>query len=120
MYEDTTDHLAAAVLAQEIDSALGSLPAERPGLVAEEYFDEKLLVALPAAHRLVKKRRLTLDDFEREAFVLMKDWHCLAGQALQFCRLSGFAPRVSFHSAQIETVLAFVAKGWGGGYRWCP
>ena len=113
VHEDTTDRLAAAVLAKEIDLALVSPPVERKGLVAEEFFDEKLLVALPAAHPLADKRRLTLDDLEQEAFILMKEGHCLAGQALQFCRLNGFAPRVSFRSAQIETVLAFVAKGWG-------
>ncbi len=113
VHEDTTSQLAAAVLAKEIDVALVSLPVERPGLVAEEFFDEKLLVALPTGHALAKKKRLTLDDLECEAFILMKEGHCLAGQALQFCRLNGFAPRVSFRSAQIETVLAFVAKGWG-------
>ncbi|MEY2878460.1 MAG: hypothetical protein RLZZ15_840 [Verrucomicrobiota bacterium] len=113
VHEDTTDQLAAAVQTKEIDVALVSLPVERTGLVAEEFFDEKLLVALPTGHALAKKRRLVLDDLECEAFILMKEGHCLAGQALQFCRLNGFAPRVSFRSAQIETVLAFVAKGWG-------
>jgi len=113
VHEDTTDQLAAALLAKEVDLAIVSLPVERAGLVAEEFFAEKLLIALPAGHALAKKRRLTLDDLEPEAFILMKEGHCLAGQALQFCRLEGFAPRVSFRSAQIETVLAFVAKGWG-------
>jgi len=111
--EDTTSQLTAALLAKEIDLAIVSLPVERAGLVAEKFFDEKLLVALPAGHVLAKKRRLTLDDLEQEAFILMKEGHCLSGQALQFCRMNGFAPRVSFRSAQIETVLAFVAKGWG-------
>lgn len=113
VHEDTTEQLGRAVLAKEIDVALLSLPVERPGLAAEEFFDEALLVALPAKHRLAGKRKLTLDDLEAEAFILMKEGHCLAGQALQFCRLNGFAPRVSFRSAQIETVLAFVAAGWG-------
>ncbi|MCX6950659.1 MAG: LysR substrate-binding domain-containing protein [Verrucomicrobia bacterium] len=113
VHEDTTDQLAAALLAKEIDLALVSLPVERPGLAAEAFFEEKLLVALPTGHALAKKRRLKLDDLAQEAFVLMKEGHCLAGQALQFCRLNGFAPRVSFRSAQIETVLAFVANGWG-------
>jgi len=113
VHEDTTHQLAAALLAKEIDLALVSLPVERPGLRAEEFFSERLLVALPAGHALAKKRRLTLDDLAPEAFILMKEGHCLSGQALQFCRINGFAPRVSFRSAQIETVLAFVAKGWG-------
>jgi len=113
VHEDTTEQLARAVLAKEIDVALLSLPVERTGLVAENFFDEDLVVALPAGHALAKKRVLTLDDLEHESFILMKEGHCLAGQALQFCRLNGFAPRVSFRSAQIETVMAFVAAGWG-------
>lgn len=113
VHEDTTEQLAAAVLAKEIDLALVSLPVERAGLVTEEFFDEPLVVALPKDHRLARRRALTLDDLSEEAFILMKEGHCLAGQALQFCRLNGFAPRVSFRSAQIETVLAFVAGGWG-------
>jgi LysR family hydrogen peroxide-inducible transcriptional activator len=113
VHEDTTAQLAAAVLGREIDVALVSLPVERAGLSAEEFFDEDLLVVLPARHTLAKRRHLTLDDLENESFILMKEGHCLAGQALQFCRLNGFAPRVSFRSAQIETVQAFVAAGWG-------
>jgi LysR family hydrogen peroxide-inducible transcriptional activator len=29
----------------------------------------------------------------------MKEGHCLSGQALQFCRINGFAPQISFRSA---------------------
>lgn len=113
VHEDTTAQLVRAVQAKELDVALLSLPVEGAGLAVEEFFDEDLLVALPAKHALAAKKRLALDDLECEAFILMKEGHCLAGQALQFCRLNGFAPRVSFRSAQIETVLAFVAAGWG-------
>lgn len=113
VHEDTTEQLVQAVLAKEIDLALVSLPVERRGLVAEAFFTEDLLVALPAAHPLAGRRKLALPDLEPEAFILMKEGHCLAGQALQFCHRSGFAPRVSFRSAQIETVMAFVAAGWG-------
>jgi LysR family hydrogen peroxide-inducible transcriptional activator len=113
VHEDTTDRLVRAVLGKEIDAAVLSLPVERAGLVAEEFFDEDLLVALPANHPLAGRRALALDDLEQESFILMKEGHCLAGQALQFCRLNGFSPRMSFRSAQIETVMAFVAAGWG-------
>lgn len=113
VHEDTTGQLVEGVLAKEVDVALLSLPIERAGLDAEEFFDEPLMVALPKKHALATKQGLTLDDLEHESFILMKEGHCLAGQALQFCRLNGFAPRVSFRSAQIETVLSFVANGWG-------
>jgi LysR family hydrogen peroxide-inducible transcriptional activator len=113
VHEDTTDQLVAALAAKEIDLAVVSLPVVRTGFASEELFEEKLLVAFPAGHRLSTKRDLTLEDLKEEAFIVMKEGHCLAGQALQFCRVGGFTPRVSFRSAQIETVLAFVAKGWG-------
>jgi len=113
VHEDTTDALVRAAMGKEIDLALLSLPIEKAGLASEEFFEEPLLVAMPAGHRLASRRALTLDDLAEEPFILMQEGHCLAGQALQFCRLNGFAPRVSFRSAQIETVLAFVAEGWG-------
>lgn len=113
VHEDTTSQLAGAVLAKDVDVALVSLPVERAGLTSLRFFDEPLLVALPATHALARKRELTLAELESETFILMQEGHCLAGQALQFCRLKGFTPRVSFRSAQIETVLAFVAAGWG-------
>lgn len=115
VHEDTTGQLAQAVRAREIDVALVSLPVEGPGLVSTEFFHEDLLAALPVRHPLARRtaRPLALGDLEHEAFILMKEGHCLAGQTLQFCHLKGFSPRVSFRSAQIETVLAFVAAGWG-------
>lgn len=113
VHEDTTAQLAAAVAAKEIDLALVSLPVERRGLVSEEFLVEELRVAMPEGHPLAARKQLALPDLEPETFILMKEGHCLAGQALQFCHLHGFTPQVSFRSAQIETVLAFVAAGWG-------
>lgn len=113
VHEDTTAQLSAAVHAREIDLAVVSLPVEAPGLESEALFAENLLVALPEGHALAGRRRLALADLDAESFVLMKEGHCLAGQALQFCSASGFQPHVSFRSAQIETLLAFVAAGWG-------
>lgn len=113
VHEDTTDRLVAAVLGKEVDLALVSLPVERAGLAAREFFDEPLMVALPCRHPFATRRRVTLDDLDGEPFILMQEGHCLAGQALHFCRLNGFVPRVTFRSAQLETVLAFVAEGRG-------
>ncbi|MFH1499557.1 MAG: LysR substrate-binding domain-containing protein [Verrucomicrobiota bacterium] len=113
VHEDTTAQLARAVVANEIDLALVSLPLGRRDLAERPLFDEPLFLALPAGHRLAGRRRLGLADVERETFILMQEGHCLAGQTLAFCHTQGFAPRVSFRSAQIETVRAFVAAGWG-------
>jgi len=113
VHEDTTTQLAEMVLAKEIDMALVSLPVGRRGLQSETLFEEDLLVALPAKHRLAQKKRLELADLKDEAFIVMKEEHCLSGQTMQFCQLRGFSPKVSFRSAQIETMLSFVLAGWG-------
>lgn len=113
VHEDTTAQLSRAVQTGEIDLALVSLPVEQRGLATIALFEEPLLAALPAEHPLARKRRLTPADLADEAFILMQEGHCLAGQTLAFCQLEGIAPRVSFRSAQIETVRAFVAAGWG-------
>lgn len=41
-------------------------------------------------------RLLALEDRADKAFILMREGHGLAGQARQFCRTNGLAPRVSF------------------------
>jgi LysR family transcriptional regulator, hydrogen peroxide-inducible genes activator len=111
--EDTTANLARAVENKDLDLALISAPAEGRSLVSCELFNEALWLALPAEHPLTRKRTLTASDLETEPFIVMKESHCLGGQALQFCQSRGFSPRVSFRSAQIETVHAFVAAGLG-------
>jgi len=111
--EDTTANLARAVENKDLDLALISAPAEGRRLVSCELFNEALWLALPAEHPLAQKRILTVRDLENEPFIVMKESHCLGGQALQFCQSRGFSPRVSFRSAQIETVHAFVAAGLG-------
>lgn len=113
IHEDTTTQLVRALLAKEIDLALVSLPVVERGLESVPLFEEPLLAALPADHALAGKRKLALADLEDEPFILMQEGHCLSGQALAFCRMEGFAPKVSFRSAQIETMRAFVAAGWG-------
>jgi LysR family hydrogen peroxide-inducible transcriptional activator len=111
--EDTTANLARAVESKDLDLALISAPAEGRRLVSTELFTEALWLALPAEHPLTRKRTLSVHDLENEPFIVMKEGHCLGGQALQFCQARGFSPRVSFRSAQIETVHAFVAAGLG-------
>jgi len=111
--EDTTAKLAQAVLDKEIDLALVSLPVTGRGLLVEKLFDEELLVVMPANHQLAAKARLSLRNLKDERFILMKESHCLSGQALHFCHTQGVAPNVTFRSAQIETILAFVTSGHG-------
>ncbi|RYD77870.1 MAG: LysR family transcriptional regulator, partial [Verrucomicrobiaceae bacterium] len=48
-----------------------------------------------------------------ERFILMKEGHCLGAQALNFCHQGKLEPNVVLRSAQIETIHALVAAGFG-------
>lgn len=111
--EATTSELVRAVQAGELDLAMVSLPVAARGVAAVEVFTEALWLALPKGHALAKRETVKISELSEEPFMLLQDGHCLAGQSLEFCAMRGFAPKVTFRSAQMETIQAFVAAGMG-------
>jgi LysR family hydrogen peroxide-inducible transcriptional activator len=113
VHEDMTARLVQAIEANELDLALVSLPLLGRALDIEELFAEELLLALPAGHRLARKKTINLSDLETEKFIVMKEGHCLGAQAVEFCREKGFNPQVTCRSGQVETIQALVEAGLG-------
>ena len=113
IHENTTAQLLNMAAACEVDLALISLPIADPRFVQEQLFTEELFIALPPAHRLVKKPSVRLRDIEQERFILMKEGHCLGDQSLSFCDRNGLSPRVVLRSAQLDTIQALVLSGLG-------
>jgi LysR family transcriptional regulator, hydrogen peroxide-inducible genes activator len=112
--EATTSDLVRATQAGELDLALTSLPIVARGIEATEVFAEELWLALPKKHPLARRNEdVRIGELSEEPFMLLQDGHCLAGQSLEFCTMRGFAPKVTFRSAQMETIQAFVAAGLG-------
>lgn len=112
--EATTSDLVRATQEGELDLALTSLPIVARGIVAAEVFAEDLWLALPKKHPLARRSEaVRVGELSEEPFMLLQDGHCLAGQSLEFCAMRGFAPKVTFRSAQMETIQAFVAAGMG-------
>jgi LysR family hydrogen peroxide-inducible transcriptional activator len=56
---------------------------------------------------------VTPADLEGERLIVMKEGHCLGDQVLAFCDQGNFRARISFRSAQLETILALVGAGMG-------
>jgi len=111
--EDTTARLLKLAHGYEIDFALVSRPIEDERLEVKELFPEELLLALPPGHPLTRKRTVAVADLERERLIVMKEGHCLGDQVLGFCDRSDVKPKISFRSAQLETIQALVAAGLG-------
>jgi len=111
--EDTTARLLKLAHGYEIDFALISRPIEDERLEVKELFPEELLLSLPPGHPLTRKRTVAVADLERERLIVMKEGHCLGDQVLGFCDRSDVKPKISFRSAQLETIQALVAAGLG-------
>jgi LysR family hydrogen peroxide-inducible transcriptional activator len=113
VHEDTTAHLLKLLLACEIDFALASRPIHDERLEALELFSEELLIAVPLGHPLAQKRAVNAKDLEGERLIVMKEGHCLGDQVLGFCDRHNLHHRISFRSAQLETIQSLVRAGLG-------
>ncbi len=111
--EDTTARLMKLALGYEIDLALASRPIDDERLEVRDLFTEELLLALPPGHRLTRRRTVHSDDLANERLIVMKEGHCLGDQVRRFCEKQEVTPKISFRSAQLETVQSLVRAGLG-------
>jgi LysR family hydrogen peroxide-inducible transcriptional activator len=111
--EDTTAQLLKLAHGYEIDFALASQPIQDERLEVKELFSEELLLALPPGHPLTRRRTVAAADLKDERLIVMKEGHCLGDQVLGFCERRDVKPKISFRSAQLETIQALVAAGLG-------
>ena len=93
IHEDLTERLAEAVAGGELDLALAARTFQDDRLEVRVLYTEPLLLALPAGHPLVKRRRITLEDIRAERFIHLDEMHCLGGQMLSFCNEKGCRSR---------------------------
>jgi DNA-binding transcriptional LysR family regulator len=98
----------------DLDVGFVRTPLHEPQLASENIRNEKLVLALPADHRLAVAGSVALGAVAREPFVFFPRargpgfFDFLMG----FCRESGFSPQIVQEAPQID-VLALVAAGFG-------
>jgi LysR family transcriptional regulator, hydrogen peroxide-inducible genes activator len=113
IHEETTARLLAELLAFEVDFIIGAHPILDDRFAVQELLSEELLLALPPTHTLVSKENINVTDLENEPLIIMKDGHCLGDHVLRFCDRNEVNVRVSFRSAQLQTVSELVRAGLG-------
>jgi LysR family hydrogen peroxide-inducible transcriptional activator len=111
--EDVTERLLRLCQQGEVDAALLALPVDESGLKVEPLFDEPLLLALPAKHRLASFDRIRPADLEDESFILLGEEHCLRGDIVRYCQRHSFQPVSVNQAQQLATVEQLVASGFG-------
>ncbi len=113
--EGLTHSLLGQLAEGELDSALLSLPTTEPDAIAEPVIEDRMLLAVPAGHRMwrQRRRRISFRDVADEPFLLLKEGHCFRNDFLNLCRDSRVNPHVVFEGGQFETLVAMVAAGFG-------
>jgi LysR family transcriptional activator of glutamate synthase operon len=96
-----------------IDLALTSPRPDDADLGFHALMTEPLLIAVPPAHRLAGRRRVSLADMREDPFVVVRHGYGLRVTTDELCARAGFAPRISFEGEDVETLRGLVAAGLG-------
>lgn len=83
------------------------------GLACTPLFDEPVLAALPAGHRLASEPALRLGDLAGEPWVRALQAGLPFELLARWAEAEGFGPRVEFEGDDFATVLGLVAAGLG-------
>jgi DNA-binding transcriptional LysR family regulator len=114
--------LTEALLRGEVQVAIIRAAVARPAdLVFEQLAEENMLIALPAKHRLVKRRAsgahapIPLRALARERMILVRRHAApgMYGNVIDACHKAGFEPHVVAEVEQMLTGINLVAAGVG-------
>src|SRR3954447_7492712 len=93
---------------------LVSMPAHDDGVESLPILEDPMYVALPADHRLARKRTIRLQELAEEDWMLGSAGVCPDTSIfLRSCQRAGFEPRIAFHSDDYLAIQGFVAAGMG-------
>lgn len=111
--EDITPTLVERLHDGTADLLIAALPVEGNDLECEELFEEKFYAVVSTSHPLASHKSISLNELNREPFLLLKEGHCFRDSLISACHKSKMTPSVVFESGQFATILAMVASGMG-------
>jgi len=76
---------------------------------------EEIVLAVPAAHPIANKERVSVNLLAAERFIIYPAPENVEfeGVLIAACQRAGFYPRVALHASQMLTKLALVESGYG-------
>jgi LysR family hydrogen peroxide-inducible transcriptional activator len=119
LQENFTVKLLEMLRAGELDCAVLAEPFVDTNLAVAPLDDEPFLIAVPRAHPLATRERVSADELKRETMLLLGAGHCFRDHVLEVCpefaRFSSDAEgiRKSFEGSSLETIKHMVAAGMG-------
>ena len=113
LHEDLTPRLLELLSHGRLDLLLVALEADLGNVSTLALATDPFVVAVPAQHRLAKRKRVTEADIAAEQVLLLDDGHCLRDQALAVCHTSGASEVGDFRASSLNTLVQMVAGGLG-------
>jgi len=112
--EGLADALLAGLRGGAVDVFIGDLVgAAAADLRIEPLYDDELVIAVAARHRLAARGRIRIEELRDEAFVIFRPGSASTHRLYRLARAAGFEPRVAFESEDTMTVRSLVAEGLG-------
>jgi LysR family transcriptional regulator, transcription activator of glutamate synthase operon len=112
--EGMADALLAALHGGTLDVFVGDIAASSlPAFRTEPLYEDELVIAVAARHRLASRANVRIDDLRDESFVIFRPGSTMTHRLNQLTRDAGFTPRVAFESEDSLTVRSLVAEGLG-------
>jgi DNA-binding transcriptional LysR family regulator len=115
LHELTTDAQIRELRAGRLDIGIGLAPVVEPDLRFERLLREELVLAAPSGHPSLKNHRVDLGTLALESFIVPPRDIApgLYDLVISQCSSCGFAPRITQHARQMQTVVGLVANGMG-------
>ncbi|HEY4981041.1 MAG TPA: hydrogen peroxide-inducible genes activator [Pseudolabrys sp.] len=111
--ETQTKMLLAELISGELDTVMLALPADGADIETLRLFDDRFLLAVPAADKLPARGRVGIEDVDQRRLILLEEGHCLRDQALAFCATKRRDAPAGLGATSLATVMQMVANGYG-------
>ena len=113
--EQSSEELAELLRVDEIDLAFLSVTEriESHGLALRQLVSEELVVMLPRAHRLSRRRRVRMAELAGEEFISYRTGARLRELLISAGQQAGFEPRITLESNESRRIRRMVERGMG-------
>nr|WP_241695989.1 LysR family transcriptional regulator [Solimonas terrae] len=116
LHELTTDAQIRELRAARLDLGIGLAPVDEPDLEFGSVLREELVLAAPTGYPTARSDGgIDLRTLSKASFIVPpRDiGPGLYDLTISQCRASGFAPRITQHARQMQTVIGLVSSGMG-------
>lgn len=105
----------AALKEERIQVGLMRLPLKVAMLASTPFYREPLVAVLPAEHPLASRKRIPLKALAKDPFIIVPRSQGLGGEDLVLgaCLRAGFTPLVAQEALELQSVIGYVAAGFG-------